>query len=242
MRPLRPPRRSSTTATAPGSNLGALLCHFCNIAAQTPIPVLFHNGGGYDFHFLRATLPQWALLLAEPREELGKDSDNKGTESDQEGSNSESERPMSMAKAAPKAAPKGRAKTAPRPLTGYYTFLQVNALLEDCNLLRLGASGRAVGKTTHGKRAEHADAGRRCRRAAGLPDGLGPGCFYNQPNYGGVPLSRQPEHGNGLKHPPLPHRTSERFWLASLELRRQPWPLELGSLFRGGFPNGLYST
>ena len=36
-----------------GQYLGAL-CHSCNIAAQTPktIPVVFHNGGGYDFHFL----------------------------------------------------------------------------------------------------------------------------------------------------------------------------------------------
>ena len=36
-----------------GQYLGALR-HSCNIAAQTPktIPVVFHNGGGYDFHFL----------------------------------------------------------------------------------------------------------------------------------------------------------------------------------------------
>ena len=44
-------------------------------------------------------------------------------------------------------------------------------------LLRLGASGRAVGRLPHG----HADAGRHRRRAAGLPDGPGPGCFHNQP-------------------------------------------------------------
>ena len=54
-----------------------------------------------------------------PREELGEDSDNEGTESegDQEGDQegSEPERPMPMAKAAPKA----KAKAAPKPLTGW---------------------------------------------------------------------------------------------------------------------------
>ena len=76
-----------------GQYLGAL-CHSCNIAAQTPktIPVVFHNGGGYDFHFLPVSRA--------PREELGEDSDNEGTESEAEGS--EPERPMPMAKAAPK--------------------------------------------------------------------------------------------------------------------------------------------
>ena len=49
-----------------------------------------------------------------PREELGKDSDNKGTESEAEGS--EPERPMPMTRAAPKAAPKGKAKAPWRAL------------------------------------------------------------------------------------------------------------------------------
>ena len=104
-----------------GQYLGAL-CHSCNIAAQTPktIPVVFHNGGGYDFHFLlRYIATMGSPVSRAPREELGEDSDNEGTESeaegDQEGSGSEPERPMPMAKAAPKAAPKGRAKAAPRP-------------------------------------------------------------------------------------------------------------------------------
>ena len=92
-----------------GQYLGAL-CHSCNIAAQTPktIPVVFHNGGGYDFHFLLRSPVSTA-----PREELGEDSDNEGTESEAEGS--EPERPMPMAKAAPKA--KAKAKAAPKPLT-----------------------------------------------------------------------------------------------------------------------------
>ena len=104
-----------------GQYLGAL-CHSCNIAAQTPktIPVVFHNGGGYDFHFLlRYIATMGSPVSRAPREELGEDSDNDGTESDEEGS--ESERPMPMVKAAPKpkAAPKGKAKAAPRPLSGW---------------------------------------------------------------------------------------------------------------------------
>ena len=90
------------------------LCHSCNIAAQTPktIPVVFHNGGGYDFHFLlRYIATMGSPVSRAPREELGKDSDNEGTESEAEGS--EVERPMPMAKAAPK--PKAKAKAAPRP-------------------------------------------------------------------------------------------------------------------------------
>ena len=97
--------------------LGAL-CHSCNIAAQTPktIPVVFHNGGGYDFHFLlRYIATMGSPVSRAPREELGEDSDNKGTESEAEGS--EPERPMPMAKAAPK--PKAKAKAAPKPLTGW---------------------------------------------------------------------------------------------------------------------------
>ena len=68
--------------------------------AQTPktIPVVFYNGGGYDFHFLLRYIATMGSRA--PREELGEDSDNDGTESDEEGS--ESERPMPMAKAAPK--------------------------------------------------------------------------------------------------------------------------------------------
>ena len=102
-----------------GQYLGAL-CHSCNIAAQTPktIPVVFHNGGGYDFHFLlRYIATMGSPVSRAPREELGEDSDNKGTESEAEGSGSEPERPMPMAKAAPKAAPKSKAKAAPKPLS-----------------------------------------------------------------------------------------------------------------------------
>ena len=90
--------------------------HSCNIAAQTPktIPVVFHNGGGYDFHFLlRYIATMGSPVSRAPREELGEDSDNEGTESEAEGS--EPERPMPMAKAAPKA----KAKAAPKPLTGW---------------------------------------------------------------------------------------------------------------------------
>ena len=104
-----------------GQYLGAL-CHSCNIAAQTPktIPVVFHNGGGYDFHFLlRYIATMGSPVSRAPREELGEDSDDEGTESEAEGSGSEPERPM--AKAAPKAAPKpkAKAKAAPRPLSGW---------------------------------------------------------------------------------------------------------------------------
>ena len=56
-------------------------------------------------------------------------------------------------------------------------------------LLHLLTSRRAVG------RLPHADAGRRRGRAAGLPDGPGPGRLHNQPNHlgaGGVPFSRRP--------------------------------------------------
>ena len=80
------------------------------------------------------------------------------------------------------------------------------------------ASGRAVGRLPHGERAGHADAGRHRGRAAGLPDGPGPGRLHNQPNHlgaGGVPLSRRPGHGDGLEHRRraaqlLHHRTSRR--------------------------------
>ena len=98
-----------------GQYLGAL-CHSCNIAAQTPktIPVVFHNGGGYDFHFLlRYIATMGSPVSRAPREELGEDSDDEGSESEAEGS--EPERPM--AKAAPKA--KAKAKAAPKPLSGW---------------------------------------------------------------------------------------------------------------------------
>ena len=68
-------------------------------------------------------------------------------------------------------------------LLAYYTSSQVDALL--------------------GERAGHADAGGHRGRAAGLPDGPGPGRVHHQPNHlgaGGVPLSRRPGHGNGLEH------------------------------------------
>ena len=52
----------------------------------------------------------------------------------------------------------------------------------------------------HGERA---DASRHHGRAAGLPDGPGPGRVHNQPNHlsaGGAPFSRRPGHGDGLEH------------------------------------------
>ena len=101
-------------------------------------------------------------------------------------------------------------------LLAYYTSSQVDALLGDygrrddqrhhssaAGLLHLGAGRRAVGRLPHSKRAGHADAGCHRGRAAGLPDGPGPGRLHNQPNHlgaGGVPLSRRPGHGDGLEH------------------------------------------
>ena len=89
-----------------GQYLGAL----CHIAAQTPktIPVVFHNGGGYDFHFLL----RYIATMGSPVSRAPQDSDNEGTKSEAEGSG-EPKRPMPMAKAAPKAAPKGKAKAVP---------------------------------------------------------------------------------------------------------------------------------
>ena len=121
-------------------------------------------------------------------------------------------------------------------LLAYYTSAQVDALLGDyrtgtaqgaettshhgraAGLLHRGASGRAVGRLPHGERAGHADAGRHRGRAAGLPDGPGPGRVHHQPNHlgaGGAPLSRRPGHGDGLEHRRraaqlLHHRTSRR--------------------------------
>ena len=72
-------------------------------------------------------------------------------------------------------------------LLAYYTSSQVDTLLGD---YRTGA-------------AQDADAGGHRGRAAGLPDGPGPGRVHHQPNHlgaGGVPLSRRPGHGNGLEH------------------------------------------
>ena len=81
-------------------------------------------------------------------------------------------------------------------LLAYYTSSQVDALLGDY------------------RTASAQDRG----RAAGLPDGPGPGRVHHQPNHlgaGGVPLSRRPGHGDGLEHrrraAQLPHhRTSRR--------------------------------
>ena len=90
--------------------------------------------------------------------------------------------------------------------------------------LHRGASGRAVGRLpnsaisaallapwrkwtpcwpTTGKRAGHTDAGSHHGRAAGLPDGPGPGRLHDQPDHlgaGGVSLGCRPGHGNGIEH------------------------------------------
>ena len=85
-----------------GQCLGAL-CHSCNIAAQTPktIPVVFRNGGGYDFHFL-----------------LGEDSDNEHQEQGRR-KRQQAREAHAHGQGRAKAAPKAKAKAAPRPLTGW---------------------------------------------------------------------------------------------------------------------------
>ena len=94
-------------------------------------------------------------------------------------------------------------------LLAYYTSAQVDALLVDYRTgtaqdaettsailaALLAAGGRAV--------ADYADAGRHRGRAAGLPDGPGPGRLHDQPDHlsaGGAPLGRRPGHGDGLEH------------------------------------------
>ena len=108
-------------------------------------------------------------------------------------------------------------------LLAYYTSAQVDALL--WRLPHRGSAGRGDDQRHHRRTAclLHLGAGRRTvgrlphrGRAAGLPDGPGPGRVHNQPNHlgaGGVPFSRRPGHGNGLKHRSraaqlLHHRTS----------------------------------
>ena len=99
-------------------------------------------------------------------------------------------------------------------LLAYYTSSQVDTLLGDYRTgtaqdaetagaitaaLLAYTSGRAVGRLPHGERAGHADAGGHRGRAAGLPDGPGPGRVHHQPNHlgaGGVPFGRGP--GDGL--------------------------------------------
>ena len=74
-------------------------------------------------------------------------------------------------------------------LLAYYTAAQVDALLGDY---------RTASAQDTQTQAAITDG-----RAAGLPDGPGPGRVHNQPNHlraGGVPLGRRPGHGNGLKH------------------------------------------
>ena len=117
-------------------------------------------------------------------------------------------------------------------LLAYYTSAQVDALLGYTEPKRrrtrrrpAPSQQRCWTRLPHSKRAGHADAGRHRGRAAGLPDGPGPGRLHNQPNHlgaGGVPLSRRPGHGDGLEHRRraaqlLHHRTSR--WPP----RRQAW-------------------
>ena len=126
-------------------------------------------------------------------------------------------------------------------LLAYYTSSQVDTLLGDyrtgpaqdaettsaitaaAGLLHRSASGRAVGRLPHGERAGHADASRHHGRAAGLPDGPGPGRVHNQPNHlgaRGVPFSRRPGHGDGLEHRRRPaqllHHHAGNGWLANI--------------------------
>ena len=108
-------------------------------AACAPV---FHNGGGYNFHFLLRYIAAMGSLQG-PREELGKNSNNNGTksEAEAEGSDSKSERPMPMAKAAPKAAPKARPLWCALQATtkqGYYSHLSLQVLCKsDKKCLRM---------------------------------------------------------------------------------------------------------
>ena len=68
-------------------------------------------------------------------------------------------------------------------------------------LLHLLTSGRPVGRLPHGKRTGRAGAGGHRGRAAGLPDGPGPGRVHNQPNHlgaGGVPSAADQDTATAL--------------------------------------------
>ena len=125
-------------------------------------------------------------------------------------------------------------------LLAYYTSAQVDALLGDYRtgtaqdaettsaitaalLLHLGAGRRAVGRLPHSKRTGHADAG----RAAGLPDGPGPGRVHNQPNHLAYRSAADQDTATASP-PPCSATTPSHKWTVSLptssESRRRPRP------------------
>ena len=136
--PAVPRRRAVSRGAVP------LLQHRCPDVKT--IIVVFHNGGGYDFHFLLRYIAMGSPVSRAPREELGEDSDNDAAESEGEGgdeersdSASEDVRPMAKAAPKPKAAPKAKAKAAPKPLSGWcalQTFQKsLNKALKTCSSL-----------------------------------------------------------------------------------------------------------
>ena len=119
-RPSRPPRRSSTTATAPGSISGRC----ATPATSRPRLVVFHNGGGHDFHFLAALHRTMGSPVSRRR---AKSSARTAT----------TRAPRARQKA-PKAKvkAKAKAKAAPKPLTGWCA-LQTAIKQGDCSHLCL---------------------------------------------------------------------------------------------------------
>ena len=115
-----------------GRYLGAL-CHSCNIAAQTPksVPVVFHNGGGYDFHFLLRYIASRGSPVRRVRqdEEESSGSDSDSDSSDSDSSSEDAAQPKAKAKAKAKARALGGWHAAQAALQqGDYSHLRLSVL------------------------------------------------------------------------------------------------------------------
>ena len=109
-----------------GRYLGAL-CHSCNIAAQTPksVPVVFHNGGGYDFHFLL----RYIAFRGSPVRRVRQDEEeSSGSDSDSDSSDSDAAQPKAKAKAKAKARALGGWHAVQAAPAGDYSHLRLSML------------------------------------------------------------------------------------------------------------------